>query len=126
LKQEHSRAPVIAHPECPQIILEWADYIGSTRALLNFAAQSSAAEIIVATEPHILHEMARRAPGKTLIPLTGRDGAPGGPVCHYMGLNTLAKLYLCMANHAPRVEMPAELMDRARKSIERMLEMSPK
>jgi quinolinate synthase len=126
LKREHPGAPVIAHPECPQIILEQADHIGSTRSLLDFAAHSQAGEIIVATEPHILHEMSRLAPGKTLIPLTGRDGAPGGPVCPYMALNTLAKLYLCMVNEAPRVEMPVELMDRARKSLERMLEMSPK
>lgn len=126
LRREHPGAPVIAHPECPQIILEQADHIGSTRSLLDFAAKSPAAEIIVATEPHILHEMARLAPDKRLIPLTGRDGQPGGPVCPYMALNTMAKLYLCMANQAPRVQMPAALMDQARKSLERMLKMSPK
>ncbi len=126
LKKEHPGAPLAAHPECPRIILEQADHVGSTRSLLEFATKSPAAEIIVATEPHILHQMARLAPDKRLIPLVGRDGDPGGPVCPYMAKNTLAKLYLCMLNQAPRVEMPADLIARARLSLERMLQMSPK
>lgn len=126
LKQERPKAAVIAHPECPRILLDMADHIGSTSSLLDFAAKSPAQEIIVATEPHILHQMRRLAPGKKLIPLTGKDGQPGGPACPYMAKNTLAKLYLCMVNQAPRVEMPPELIDEARRSLQRMLDMSPK
>ncbi|MCB2189205.1 MAG: quinolinate synthase NadA [Deltaproteobacteria bacterium] len=125
LRQEHPRAAVAAHPECPQILLDLADHIGSTRSLLDFAASTPAEEIIVVTEPHLLHQMRQLAPGKRLLPLMGRDGDPGGPICPYMARNTLAKLYLCMLNQAPRVEMPAELMDQARRSLQRMLDMSP-
>jgi quinolinate synthase len=128
LKRTHPHAVLVAHPECPEHILAHADHIGSTRSLLEFSAKTEATEIIVATEVNLIHQMRKAAPGKTFIPVPGTTGECGdelGLVCPYMALNTLEKLYLCLANGAPRVEMPEQLMADARKPVERMLEMSP-
>lgn len=126
LKREHPEALVVAHPECPENILVHADHIGSTRSLLDFSTRTPASEIIVATESNLIHQMAKAAPHKKFIPVPGVGGCTGGlcSFCPYMALNTLEKLYLCLVNEAPRVEMPESLMAAARKPLERMLEMS--
>jgi quinolinate synthase len=128
LKSAHPHAMVVAHPECPEHILAYADHIGSTRSLLDFSVRTEAMEIIVVTEANLIHQMRKAAPEKRFIPVPGNAGECGerpGLACPYMALNTLEKLYLCLANGAPRVEMPAQLMADARKPVERMLEMSP-
>ena len=76
LKAEHPDAPVAAHPECPPHIIDHADLVGSTKAILDFALSSPAETIIVATEPHIIHQMEKAAPHKTFIGAPGGDG-PG-------------------------------------------------
>ena len=131
LKAEHREARVAAHPECPDTILDLADYIGSTKGILNFVANDEAQSFIIATEPHIIHQMQLNNPEKTFIPAPGvseaRDvGACPCTHCPYMALNSLEKLYLAMVNNAPRIEMDEVLRLRALKPIERMLDMSPK
>lgn len=128
LKEEHPLAKIVAHPECPEQILGHADHIGSTRSLLDFASETSAQEIIVATEANLIHQMIKAAPGKKFFPVPGASGACNGEICAlcpFMALNTMDKLYRCLVNGAPRVEMPEWLMAEARKPLERMLEMSP-
>jgi len=130
LKAEHPDALVTAHPECPDAILDLADHVGSTRAILDFVATSDAATFIIATEPHIIHQMQKSHPDKTFIPAPGVKDmrAEGGcpcTHCPYMALNTLEKLYLALAGGAPRIEMPEQLRARALKPIQRMLDMSP-
>ena len=121
---ENPGAPVAAHPECPPQIVEHADLVGSTKAILDFALSSPAETIIVATEPHIIHQMEKAAPHKTFI------GAPGGDVncncnmCPYMALNSMEKLYVALRDLKPRIEMSTALMDQARVPLERMLEMA--
>jgi quinolinate synthase len=127
LKCDHPQALVVAHPECPEHILAHADHVGSTRSLLDFATKASANEIIVATESNLIHQMLRASPRKRFIPVPGAAGGCNGGLCSlcpFMALNTLEKLYLCLVNEAPRVEMPESLMWAARKPLERMLEMS--
>lgn len=127
LKQLKSRFPsalVAAHPECPGHILAHADHVGSTRAILDFATKTPADEIIVVTEPNLIHQMKKAAPDKTYLPLSGPEGGSEGISCRFMALNTLEKLYLCLVNEAPRVEMPADLISKAAKPLERMLKMS--
>ena len=131
LKAEHKEARVAAHPECPDTILELADYVGSTKGILNFVSTDQSRNFIIATEPHIIHQMEKDNPGKNFIAAPGvseaRDvGACPCTHCPYMALNSLEKIYLAMTNNAPRVEMDEELRLRALKPIERMLEMSPK
>ena len=124
LKAEHPDAPVAAHPECPPHIVEHADLVGSTKAILDFALSSDADTILVATEPHIIHQMQKAAPDKTFIGVPGGDGNCNCNMCPYMALNTLEKLYVALRDLQPRIELSLEVMDRARVPLERMLEMA--
>jgi len=125
LKSAHPGALVAAHPECPESIVEVSDYVGSTSGILKFVHDTDAKEFIVATEQHILHQMAKDAPGKTLLPAPGADGSCSCANCPFMALNTLEKLYLAMVNAAPAIELPEDLRQRALKPLERMLELAP-
>lgn len=124
LKAQYPGAPVAAHPECPPHIIDHADHVGSTRSILDFAVASPADVILVATEPHIIHQMEKAAPTKTFIGVPGGDGNCNCNMCPYMALNTLEKLYVALRDLEPRIELDPELMDRARIPLERMLEMA--
>ncbi|WP_426266669.1 quinolinate synthase NadA [Sphingomonas sp. LHG3443-2] len=124
LKAQYPGAPVAAHPECPPHIIDHSDHVGSTRSILDFAIASPAEVILVATEPHIIHQMEKAAPGKTFIGVPGGDGNCNCNMCPYMALNTLEKLYIALRDLEPRIELEPELMDRARVPLERMLEMA--
>ncbi|MFL6759314.1 quinolinate synthase NadA [Sphingomonas sp.] len=124
LKAEHPDAPVAAHPECPPHIIDHADHVGSTRSILDFALMSPATTILVATEPHIIHQMEKAAPDRTFIGVPGGDGNCNCNMCPYMALNTLEKLYVALRDLEPRIELSTEVMARARVPLERMLEMA--
>jgi quinolinate synthase len=123
LKERHPEAAIIAHPECEQPLLEMAEFIGSTSALLNYAVASPKQTFIVATESGILHQMQRQAPHKTFIAAPPEANCACNE-CPYMRLNTLEKLYLCLRDLSPRLEMSEELRCAAAKPIERMLALS--
>jgi len=125
LKTRHPDAPVAAHPECPGQILQHADHVGSTSSILRFAAESPAETIIVATEPHIIHQMQRRAPHKTFIGAPGTDGNCNCNMCPFMAMNNVEKLYAALRDLEPRVEVPEAVRLKALAPLERMLEMSP-
>ena len=124
LMAENPGAPVAAHPECPPQIVDLATLVGSTKAILDFALTSPAQTIIVATEPHIIHQMEKAAPHKKFIGAPGGDGNCNCNMCPYMALNTLEKLYVALRDLKPRIELAPELMDRARVPLERMLGMA--
>ncbi|MFN7175779.1 MAG: quinolinate synthase NadA [Thermaurantiacus sp.] len=121
LKALHPEAPVAAHPECPAHILEHADFVGSTSAILKFALASPSETIIVATEPHIIHQMEKAAPGKQFIGAPGADGKCSCNMCPYMALNTMEKLYLALRDLEPRIEIDEDLRLRALLPLNRML-----
>lgn len=123
LKVRHPEAKVIAHPECEDIVLQLADYIGSTTQLLKYTQKDSAKEYIVATETGILHQMQKDSPGKTFIPAPP-DNSCACNDCPHMKLNTLEKLYLCMEYEAPELLMEESLRQAALKPIRRMLDIS--
>jgi quinolinate synthase len=123
LKHEHPDAEVIAHPECQPHLLDLADFIGSTSALLRHAATSSAGRFLVLTEPGILHQMRQRLPHKTFHEVPGADGCSCN-ACPYMRLNTLEKLERCLETLSPAIELDEDLRLRALAPIERMLAMS--
>jgi quinolinate synthase len=123
LKERHPEAIVVAHPECEEAVLAMADFIGSTTALLKYAVASAAREIIVATEPGILHPMQKQAPDKTFIPAPPEADCACNE-CPHMRRNTLEKVYLALRDLAPRIEMDAGLLQRARTPIDRMMALS--
>ena len=124
LKAQHPGAPVAAHPECPAYILDHADYVGSTSGILDYAKAMPGEVLIVATEPHIIHQMQKAEPGKTFIGAPGADGNCNCNICPYMALNTLEKLYVALRDLAPRIELPEALRLRAKKSLDAMLAMA--
>lgn len=123
LQVEHPEALLIAHPECEPQVLRHADYIGSTTALLNYAQQTDAKTLIVATEPGILHQMQKTCPDKLLIPAPPLQNCACNE-CPHMRLNTLEKLYLAMKHRQPEITLPLATCEAALRPIERMLEMS--
>ncbi len=123
LKVRHPNAKVIAHPECETPVLQVADYIGSTTGLLKFTETDPANVFIVVTETGILHQMQKNSPHKTFIPAPPNNSCACND-CPHMKLNTLEKLYLCMAYEMPELTMDAGLLVAARKPIDRMLEIS--
>lgn len=126
LKKEHPEALVLVHPECKKPLQLIADKIGSTAVLLDFAGKSDAKEFIVATESGILHEMQKKYPDKLFIPAPPNDSNCACNECSYMKLNTLQKVRDALANMSPAIEVDAAVAERARKPIERMLEITAK
>ncbi|WP_029902062.1 quinolinate synthase NadA [Prevotella sp. 10(H)] len=121
---DHPKAKLIAHPEAQKPVLQVAHYVGSTANLLNYVVNDSAEEFIVATEEGILHEMRKRAPGKKLIPALTIDDTCNCSECHFMKLNTMQKLYLCMKYEQPEILMDEEIRLKALRPINKMLELS--
>jgi quinolinate synthase len=124
LKVEHPDARVAAHPECPAPILALADHVGSTSSILRFVQNDPAATFIVVTEPGIIHQMERLAPGKTFLPVPGGSGECACNVCPYMRRNTLANLLACLRDGVPRLELPESLRLAALRPLDRMLELA--
>jgi quinolinate synthase len=124
LQLAHPDALVAAHPECPERILQYAHHIGSTARILEFARTTEAREIIVVTEPGILHQMQKENPDKTLIAAPGADETCNCNECPYMKKNTLEKLYLCMRDRTPEIVVDPEDARKALAPINRMLELS--
>ncbi len=124
LKAQHPDAPIAAHPECPPTILDHADHVGSTSSILNFAKSFPGDTLIVATEPHIIHQMEKALPQKTFIGAPGADGNCNCNICPYMALNTMEKLYACLRDLEPRIEIEEGLRLKAKASLDRMLEMA--
>ena len=123
LKKQFPNAKTLAHPECKQQIVNLADVVGSTQALLNYATNSQDDTFIVATESGILHEMKKQNPNKTFIPLPTDDNNKCNE-CNYMRMNTLEKLYQCLLNETNEIIVDENISKKAIKSINRMLEMS--
>ncbi len=117
-KIEHPGAKVVAHPECPESVLQLADFVGSTSALIEWCAASDAREFIVMTESGIQYSLSK-LPGKQFYFVANENC--NCSECPYMKLNTLDKLRDCLANLEPRVELSADIMQRALAPLERML-----
>jgi quinolinate synthase len=126
LKEEHPDAQVIAHPECEKPILIIADHIGSTTSLLKYTMRDPGTKYIVATESGILHQMRKESPGKEFIPAPPKDSTCACNDCKFMKLISLKKIYNTLKFELPEVILEQELMDKARGSIVRMLEISEK
>ena len=125
LKIEHPDAKLVAHPECKAQVLELADYVGSTTAMLNFTSKDNANKYIVATETGILHQMQKNSPDKEFI-IVPTDETCSCNDCPYMKLNTMEKLYKCMRDEQPEIILDADTIQKAAAPINRMLDISRK
>jgi quinolinate synthase len=123
LQVRHPNAKLISHPECEDPILRISDFVGSTTQLLAYVKNTDNQEFIVATEAGILHQMQKQAPNKTLIPAPP-DNSCACNDCPHMKRNTLEKVYLCMEYEQPEILMEEELRLQAKKSLDRMLQIS--
>ena len=124
LKEEYPGAKVLAHPECKKSLVMLADKVGSTAALIKYAVDSDEKTFIVATESGIIHELRKRCPGKTFIPAPPDEAGCACNECGYMKLNTLEKLRDCLRDETPEINIDPAIAEKARRPIERMLELS--
>lgn len=125
LKKQYPQALVLVHPECKAPVIALADIVGSTAKLIKEAEKSEAKEFIVATEWGILHELTKRCPGKTFIPAPPDDNQTCGcSECNFMKLNTIEKVYNCLLNETPEIQIDKEIAEKAIIPIRRMLEIS--
>lgn len=119
----HPEAKVLAHPECPDNILAYADYIGSTTGIIKYAVNSIAHEFVIATEPGIIHHIKKQVNGKEFYPLSNINGCSCNE-CPHMRLNTIEKMISALETLQPQIIMPEEIRLNALKPLERMLELS--
>lgn len=118
-------AKLVAHPESERSVLELADFVGSTSAMLAFVKKSHAGEFIIATEAGILYQMRKDVPGKKFIPAPSRENNTCAcSECPYMKMNTLEKLYDCLEKGSPEITLHPELRSRALAPISEMLRLS--
>ena len=122
LKVAHPKAKIAAHPECPEAILKHADHVGSTKSMLKYVTETDAPEFLVATEPGILHQMEKGAPGKKFIPLPTDTCACN--LCPFMKKNTVEKVYFALRDEQPEITIPEDVRVAAQRSLDRMLELS--
>ena len=120
-------AKLVAHPESDKLVLELADFVGSTSAMLDYVKKSQAGDFIIATEAGILHQMRKAVPGKTFIPVPTRENNTCAcSECPYMKLTTLEKLYTCLKNESSEVTLDEKLRVKALAPINKMLSLSAK
>jgi quinolinate synthase len=123
LTRQHPEAVILAHPECPDNILDYADFVGSTSKIIQQAKERSEKEFIILTEPGIIHQLKKKAPDKTFIPVPSVTGCACNE-CPHMRLNTLEKMVKALENMEPEIKMDEDLRAKAQKPLERMLSLS--
>ena len=128
LKIRYPDALVVAHPECPEVFLKESHFVGSTSALIKFTEKNNGKDFIVLTETGIIHQMKKVASSSNYIegPITELDSAScvNCSICPHMKLNTMEKLYLSLKNENNEILLENELSNKARYSLDRMLELS--
>ncbi len=126
LKKHYPHAKIISHPECKKPVQLVSDFVGSTAALLKFTKSDNSKEYIVATESGILHQMEKQNPEKTYIVAPPKDSTCGCNDCNFMKLITVNKIYNTLKYELPEVILDDDTIKKARKSIDKMLEISKK
>lgn len=122
IRRKYPQAPLVAHPECTRAVRLLADVVCSTEKMIHWCRENPATDIIIATEAGMLHRLRKECPGKNFIPAPTEKCACNE--CHFMKMNTLEKLHACLTHLKPEVEMDAATCQKARRPIERMLEIS--
>ncbi len=123
LKRQHPEAKVVVHPECRAYIVEVADFVGSTAAILDYCGASASEEFIVVTEAGILAEMQKRYPTKRFIPAPPDDEACGCNNCRYMKMVTLDNIIACLENESPEIQLDETIRQQAERAILNMIKI---
>ena len=123
IKVKNPKAKLIAHPECNAAVLELADFIGSTAQMLEYAKSSESKKILIASETGLLHQMKKDSPEKEFL-IVPTDENCSCNDCEYMKKNTLQKVYDCLVNEKPEITLDNIIIEKAKKSIEKMLQLS--
>ena len=123
IKVKNPKAKLIAHPECNAAVLELADFIGSTAQMLEYAKSSESKKILIASETGLLHQMKKDSPEKEFL-IVPTDENCSCNDCEYMKKNTLQKVYDCLVNEKPEIKLDNIKIEKAKKSIEKMLQLS--
>ncbi|NCN40131.1 quinolinate synthase NadA [bacterium] len=123
LKTLHPDALVIAHPECDETVLDYADVVGSTSLLLKTVETHPEKKFIVATETGIFHQMRKLRPDAELIQAPFQSSCACND-CPYMKLNNLEKIERALSSLSPEVQVAPQLMERARISLDRMMSIT--
>ncbi|MEG1672242.1 MAG: quinolinate synthase NadA [Alistipes sp.] len=123
LHRQYPEAKMVAHPECKAHILEVADFVGSTAAILDYCGTNPATEFIVITESGILAEMQRRYPAKRFIPAPPIDSSCGCNNCNYMKMVTLENICACLENQSPEIKIDEVVRKQAERSILNMIKI---
>jgi len=123
IKVKNPKAKLIAHPECNAAVLELADFIGSTAQMLEYAKSSDSKKILIASETGLLHQMKKDSPEKEFL-IVPTDENCSCNDCEYMKKNTLQKVYDCLVNEKPEITLDNIKIEKAKKSIEKMLQLS--
>lgn len=126
LKKQHHGAKLIVHPECELPVRMVADFIGSTAALLNYIKKDDSKSYIIATEAGIIHQMKKAEPSKEFIPAPPKDSTCGCSECSFMKLISLEKIYKCLLNEQPEIFVSDNILEKAKKPIQRMMQISEK
>ena len=121
LKREHPAAHIVVHPECREYIVNVADFVGSTAAILDYCGRAATDEFIVVTESGILAEMRKRYPGKSFIPAPPTDSTCGCNDCRYMKMVTLESIAAALENMSPEIEIDEPVRKAAERSILNMI-----
>ena len=130
LRARFPDAKIVVHPESLREVRDLADAVASTEKMITYCKDSPAKRFVIVTESGIIHRMKKECPGKEFLcaPVYDAMRLPTDNCrcseCKYMKMNTLEKLRDCMKNLAPRIELPEQILKRARLPIERMLEIS--
>jgi quinolinate synthase len=118
IKALHPDAELLVHPECRPEVVELADFVGSTKQIIDRAKASSAEKIIIGTEMGVLHKIKRENPGKQFFLMSP------GLVCPNMKKTTLKSVYDSLNEMKYVIEISPEIIEKARKCLDRMLELS--
>ncbi|MFB0517493.1 MAG: quinolinate synthase NadA [Candidatus Neomarinimicrobiota bacterium] len=120
LKARYPGAVLLAHPECEEAILQQADHIGSTAAIISATVTGQARQYLVATEAGVIHQMKKLSPAKEFIPVPTKNDHTGA-LCPYMRLITVEKIYRALQDQSPEITIVEELRLKALRPIERMM-----
>ena len=116
LKEEHPQAEILAHPECTPDVIDIADKVASTEGMVRYAMESDSREFIVATERELCYRMKKEMPDKEFYPVKNA-------VCPTMKKITLEKVIKSLEEMKPQIKLSEEIMEKAKKPLEKMLEM---